>query len=546
MARPSFAAALAVLSLLITNPLAAQPKPKPTKKPAAAKPVAPAPARPAPAPEPPPADVKVVTAYTQAAQVFQNTTYVRGARQRVEFPGMVSIDQCDLQRNVMLNPAAKRYRVQSYATASPSAPAASPASPAAAQAPPRGGVVTLTTTLTDTLERQTMFGLEARRIKTVMTKQADAGACDKSSTRTELDTWYVDLPKVAMTCARPAAQPQPEPPPAPGECRDRIETRVAGDVTLGFPVKTVTIVSSGEGAEKSTTVTRVEVTALEITKLDPALFEVPADYVEASSSAELMPVVAAGTSTFQDAVFGSTADGTSQGAPKTAGVTRVGILEPVNKTDRTLNTRTLRDVLTAKFSKAPYEAIPLSGSSVAEAEADAKRLECDLVLLGEITEVKTSKPGKIGGLLKKASGGAPKDVHDVKVSYKMFAPGSAATPRASGDVKASSGGGFSVGSALRVAAFAGQMYMTMGMMGGGMMGGAGGFGQNPMSALSSLGSLGAGGGGFFDPRAMAIGSMSMNMATTGFASAGVSDTADGEIYRTLSEAFENVAKAVKK
>ena len=84
-------------------------------------------------------------------------------------------------------------------------------------------------------------------------------------------------------------------------------------------------------------------------------------------------------------------------------------------------------------------------------------------MLVEMVEAKTSKPGKLGGVMK-MTGSTPKDSHDVKVDYKLYAVGATQTPKVSGNVKASNGG-FGIGSALRLAAFAGQMYMGM-MMGG--------------------------------------------------------------------------------
>lgn len=528
-----------------TQPKPAQTRPRTPAKPAApVKSATPAPAAPAPAPEPPASDVRVVTTYTQGAQVFQNTTCIKGGRQRVEFPGMVSINQCDLNRTIMLNPAAKKYRVEGESAAA--APAPQPAMPTGQ--PPRGGVVTLTTTLTDTLERQTMFGLEARHIKTIITKQSDAGACDKTAMRTEIDGWYVDLPKAATSCAKPSAAPQ-EAPQGSGECRDRVESRVNGDVSLGFPVKAVTTTTLGEGDKQETTTNSVEVTSLEITRLDASLFDIPSDYSAAASSMELMPSVAKGAS-LEEAMFGSTADGTSQAAPKKPGTIRIGVLEPVNKSARTLNTRVLRQELVGKFSKAPYEALPLSGSSAAAIEADATRLACDYILLGEITEVKASKPGKFGGLMKAATGGGgapgapPKDVYDVKATYRMYAPGATTSPRATGDVKASSGQGFTLGSALKMASFAGQMYMGFGMMRA--MRGGFGMGLDPMSALSSTPGFGAIGRSYFDPRAMAMSSamssMSMGMGMMGGDGA-TADPSDGDVYETVSEAFDNIAKA---
>src|SRR6185436_731137 len=96
------------LAVLLGSSLGAQtagpsPQKRPPAKPQAVKPVAPAPvATPAPPPPPPPppapTGVRLKTVTTQGAQVSENVTYMQGARQRVEFPGVVSIDQCDAKQ----------------------------------------------------------------------------------------------------------------------------------------------------------------------------------------------------------------------------------------------------------------------------------------------------------------------------------------------------------------------------------------------------------------------------------------------------------------
>jgi hypothetical protein len=181
--------------------------------------------------------------------------------------------------------------------------------------------------------------------------------------------------------------------------------------------------------------------------------------------------------------------------------------------------------------------IPLAGSSASAIEQDAARLQCDFVMLAEVVEAKTSKPGKLGGVMK-ITGSTPKDSHDVTIDYQLYAVGATQTPKASGNVKASSGG-FGIGSALRLGAFAGQMYMSvmMGGMGMGMM--------NPMMAMSGMGGMGGAGGGLFDPRASAMSSMmssfgGMNMGGMG---GEVADPSDAGMRDTLSEAMANSAKA---
>ena len=442
---------LLAVAVSLSSPVAiadasqAKPAQRPaTKKPATAAPAKPAPpaAAPAPKPEPPPPPgVKMTTAYTQGAQVSQNTTYLQGARQRVEFPGVITLDQCDLKRSVLLNTEVKRYRVQPYPESKPAAAApAEAADPMAAQLAqmqamglgqpagqkPRGGVVTMTTTLSDTLERQTLFGLEARRIKTIVIKQSSPSACDKSPLKVEMDAWYVDLPQ-QTACARPSQAAAPPAAVDPAACNDTMETRVVGDVKLGFPIKVTTTTTTGEGNKIESVTTSQEVTALEIARLERALFEVPADFVEASSTAEIVPAIATGSS-LNEALFGSTANGTSTAAPKKPGTIRIGILQPVNKTTRDLpNAASLREELAAKFNKSGYDAIPLAGSSASAIEQDAARLQCDFVMLVEVVEAKTSKPGKMGGVMK-MTGSTPKDSHDVKIDYKLYAVGRHANP----------------------------------------------------------------------------------------------------------------------
>lgn len=545
-----------------TPPAAVAARKTPAKR-AAVTPAAVGSGAPAPAaPAAPPTDVKVVTAYTQGAQVSVNTTYLGRDRQRVEFPGLVAIGQCDLQRTVLVSAETKRYRIQPdapppAATTAPPVPDLAGMAAAMGVALPPGampgdgfatgmgepvkrGLVTVTTTLTDTLERQTLFGLEARRITTVVTRQTSGDVCDKTPLRTEVDAWYVDLPAGAARCgSSPSAVP--EPPPGTDTCRDRVETRLVGDVTLGFPVKTITTNSSGDGDKQETTTTVAEVTALDIMRVDPTLFDVPAGYTEARSALELTPLLATG-STLADVLFGSTADGTSTATARRPGVTRIGVLAPVNTSARTtLAMAALRQDLVTKLTRGSVEAVPLGGS--VHRAADAARLDCDYVLASEVTEVKTSKPGK----LRLPGGGPAKDRQEVRMAFRLYPADGTATIVAAGEVKADNGGGFSLTGALRLAAFAGQLYMGFGGMG--MMsafGGAGGMGMglgmvNPMFAMSRGGGMGALGSSFYDPRSAAMSSMAMGFGGLG-GLPGLGDQSESEIRKVLGKAVDDVAK----
>src|SRR6185369_12581290 len=59
------------------------------------------------------ADVKVKAKSTQGNTISEQTTYIKGQRQRVEMADgvMISITQCDLQRSLQLIPQSKTYIV---------------------------------------------------------------------------------------------------------------------------------------------------------------------------------------------------------------------------------------------------------------------------------------------------------------------------------------------------------------------------------------------------------------------------------------------------
>jgi hypothetical protein len=67
----------------------------------------------------------------------------------------------------------------------------------------------------------------------------------------------------------------------------------------------------------------------------------------------------------------------------------------------------------------------------------------------------------IGGLMNKAAKEAPKDKHEVKIDYKLYAANATQAPVFGGSAKGSNGG-VTMGTALKVAMFAGQIYMGRG------------------------------------------------------------------------------------
>src|SRR5690242_14654896 len=73
------------------------------------------------------ADTKIKSRQTTGGQTYENTSYIKGKRQRSETNNgqMIVIQQCDLRRNIQIMPAAQAYMIQPYdqpSTTTPTTP----------------------------------------------------------------------------------------------------------------------------------------------------------------------------------------------------------------------------------------------------------------------------------------------------------------------------------------------------------------------------------------------------------------------------------------
>src|SRR5215207_2656403 len=91
------------------------------------------------------ADTKVKSRSTTGGQTYENTSYIKGKRQRSEMNNgqMVVVQQCDLRRNIQIMPQAKAYLIQPYDQPPTSNSAPKTATPGSQpSAVKKGGVVT--------------------------------------------------------------------------------------------------------------------------------------------------------------------------------------------------------------------------------------------------------------------------------------------------------------------------------------------------------------------------------------------------------------------
>jgi hypothetical protein len=517
----------------------ATPKPAPVP-PSAVKPDT-KPSEPVKPPAPPPEDVRFKSIYTTGEQRTETVTFIKGLRERYEFQDMVLLKQHDQKRTIQISRAANTYLV-----APDGIPVAAGPAPAA---PPRvPGVITVATTIVDTGERKAAFGQQARRVKVMIDKQPMPGACDRSKQRIETDGWYIDAP-VAVANRATAG---PEPAAVPGDCADQTQATINGDPkALGFPIAYTTTITGDDGKP---VVATMDVTELELTTLDAALFEIPPGLNAAINLRDLSKAL----SDANEAKL-AVAGAAPAAAPtaKDSGVIRIGVPELTNKTTRSVDTRALRQRLIGDLAEAQFDAVPMVAAPPAELQKRAGELGYDYVLLAEVTELKANKPGRLGSLIGAAAGAAntPKETTESAIAVKLVQ--SDGKQRLSTTEKGKDGSGFSLKTGLGIAKFAGGMYLSMmagpmmmsrlNSMGAANMGGMGMLGNPLLHRMQGAGLSGLGKGTGLDATAGAASFLMGTAMQMNDLGGYVGVPGQGPSYdESLGEAVQNAAKAVQK
>ena len=351
------------------------------------------------------ADTKVKMRQTSGGQTYENTTYIKGKRQRSETNNgqMVMVQQCDLRRNIQIMPQAQAYIIQPYdvpATSNAGTTSGNTSQPGAVR---KGGVVTSTVTTKDTGERKQMFGFTARHIITTMVMDSTPDACSPVKTKMEIDGWYIDA-AFAFECdiQRPYTPYKPQ---ANGGCQDRYETKQIGAAKKGFPVWEKTTMFGPTGTESFSTVN--EVVEFSHAALDPSLFDIPAGYREVSDFASAMSSTygtsPSSSSSSSDSGNNSPpaanvkkasqpASASTELGPKKAGVIRLGVAavktgnvgEAMNAGELALAVQNTL-IQSLKATSVEVVAIQATGAAI---QAEAQQKECDFVVYTNVTHKK--------------------------------------------------------------------------------------------------------------------------------------------------------------
>ncbi len=377
-------------------------------------------------------DLKIKYRVTTSGQPMETTTMLKGARERSEMKmgygmDMITITQCDLKRTIQLSDQTRKYVITPMETAESTGNAAGAPRTTSSGPSRAGGVVTYNTTAVDTGERKDMFGFKARHVKSSLSIESSADACNPMKMRMETDGWYIDL-AFGLDCELGGSQMMGGP-AAGGGCRDRLRFNRQGAARTGYALAETTTMYGPNGAVTYTSTK--EVVELSRAPLDAALFDVPAGYVETQNTQELygMPSTGSMMSESPNVSPPTAAEPTSSssaGNRKAAGVIRVGVVRLTNKTDRAVSLDGLRGRLISEVQGNGIDAVPLNATSVAEAEVEAKANQCDFILYTDVVALKTSAAKKIGGMFGRVAGVGGIDKTEAKIEYRLFAVGETA------------------------------------------------------------------------------------------------------------------------
>lgn len=344
------------------------------------------------------ADVKIKSKQTMSGQSYENTTYIKGKRQRSETMNgmMISLNQCDLRRGIQLNSQTKTYVINEYDQGTT---ASTPNTPVKNDGVVRaGGVITSTMTVKDTGERKQMFGFTAKHLIITMESKSSPDACAVTNTKMQFDGWYIDA-EFALDCdqyAQYRSYNKEKP-----TCRDRYETKQVGTAKRGYPVYEKMTMFDESGKETYSMVN--EVVELSKATLDAGLFDVPADYRKVNDVSEMYSASSMGTnssSSMQQSSRPSSAlsqsvqkmansggddSGSSSVGAKKAGVIRVGLAgvktgavgEGMSSADLSA---AIQNTLMQYLKTPNVEVIALEAKLASVIDSEAKEKECDYVL----------------------------------------------------------------------------------------------------------------------------------------------------------------------
>jgi hypothetical protein len=372
------------------------------------------------------ADVKIRQKMTMGGQTFETTKMIKKSRQRTEqkmdasagaadfMSQVATITQCDLRRTLQVNDSKKIYYVEPFAEES-GAQTKPVATPQQTGPTKRGGTLTMSFSVRDTGERQTLFGLQARHLIIVQEMEASADSCSGASKmKMEMDGWYVDF-SAEFSCPFNIQQAAPQRSVKP-DCVDRIVMKGNGGGDPGFLLNGT--IKFYDASGKVQMMQALETLELSRATLADSLFNVPQDYKLASSQQELYTIPSVADIMRQQNDRNNSDDEPNRSGqnnmPANTGAKTVGLNITVGGNAK-INQAEITQYLQDKLRENDLSGrIGTSGA-------------LDYVLNVEVKQVKESAAGKVGGLFGKVTGVETKvGKTDVELIITLTAPNSTA------------------------------------------------------------------------------------------------------------------------
>lgn len=366
------------------------------------------------------ADVKIKSRQTMSGQSYENTTYIKGKRERTErnMGGMqtVNLTQCDLKRGVQLNPASKTYLIDLFNQEIENSNQNVSANSNDKVVRVKGGTVNSTVTYKDTGERRKMFGYDAKHIITTMETVSTPDACAVMNSKMQFDGWYIDA-EFALDCQDNRYYSTNYKVPQKSGCQDKYNMKTIGNGKRGLPVYEKMTMLDANGKEEYSMVS--EVVELSQATLDASLFEIPQDYREVKDSSEMYSTTAmisgiknnngisnSSNSDSNSNNQNSSNDETTELSAKKEGVVRIGIMTKVGAVGENLSADDLAAAVNNTLGKylkgSKFEIVPIEAKLTSLIEEEAKQKDCDYILFANLSH-KKGGGGGFGKMLGKMS-----------------------------------------------------------------------------------------------------------------------------------------------
>jgi hypothetical protein len=315
-------------------------------------------------------------------------------------PPITELSQCDLKQDVQINERGKAYFVNyhDWSSVPPEKLARRPKQKVVVK-----GTVTISSTVTDSGKRREMFGFQARWLKHVQEVENSPDSCDPSAKmRIEEEGWFIKFNETTEACKVPVA-----PGGEDSGCRPKPIYR-----SMQFPgfMLEGTTVFYENGKKQATQ--KIETLALSRQTLDQGLFEIPKDFTEVDSYAELIrPMRGPADTTAITAIRGE--------IPKTGGKPMKTVaIDFFSGNASKVDQNELRSLISSRLS-----AEGITGFTVSS-QADLTTGNFANVISVEINKIKESAGAKIGGLFGRVTGtpdAAKAGETEAEITIKLYA-----------------------------------------------------------------------------------------------------------------------------